>query len=190
MHEIHKRWKDLSWIALSLCPCFVVCSATSHSVRWHVCFVCESVNLISISSLQTTTGWDLEWRLVERRLTRVSRKTRRIRSALRCAMCRGSGGVEGDDDDEGKCGCGGGHGSEARIRINNEPVLSRQRSEESKWRKMNRRFWTSLWSLVGPRQIFPALDDLQLLCAFVDVHDEMLMRGDQGLRIMLGNRLL
>lgn len=65
-----------------------------------------------------------------------------------------------------------------------------QPSDPGRWKRLWGRTCTKIWSWLGPRQIFPALDDLQLLCAYVDVHEEMLMRGDRGLRLVLGQRML
>jgi len=61
------------------------------------------------------------------------------------------------------------------------------------WQGFSRRFRgfrVSMWNHIGPSLSFPALDDLQRLCAFVDVHEEMLLRGGVSLEALLGPIML
>ena len=65
-----------------------------------------------------------------------------------------------------------------RATIEKKPKIVPERksvagTHQTRLQRWNRRVWTTLWSWLGPRQIFPALDDLQLLCAYVDVHEEI-----------------
>eukprot|EP01054_Gregarina_sp_Poly1_P000965 Gregarina_sp_Poly_1__964@NODE_1234_length_4694_cov_90_419278_g58_i1_p1_GENE_NODE_1234_length_4694_cov_90_419278_g58_i1NODE_1234_length_4694_cov_90_419278_g58_i1_p1_ORF_typecomplete_len355_score35_87_NODE_1234_length_4694_cov_90_419278_g58_i11181182 len=123
--------------------------------------------------LENITGFEVEWILTAARLRRhgpskACMKLVRFCRKICCSGCR--------------------RRSSPKMSTSlSSPVTSRRMP---RWQRMLRALWTSLWSALGPRQTFPALDDLQLVCAFVDVHDELLLRGDSGLRTMLGPRLL
>eukprot|EP01053_Blabericola_migrator_P004963 Blabericola_migrator_1__4962@NODE_2583_length_2574_cov_541_213004_g1042_i1_p1_GENE_NODE_2583_length_2574_cov_541_213004_g1042_i1NODE_2583_length_2574_cov_541_213004_g1042_i1_p1_ORF_typecomplete_len719_score132_40_NODE_2583_length_2574_cov_541_213004_g1042_i13372493 len=120
--------------------------------------------------LENITGFEVEWILTAGKLRRNGPPTRWIRmfKKLCCCCCR----------------------RQERRRLSTSLSSLWASRSMPRWQRILRAVWTSLWSAVGPRQTFPALDDLQLLCAFVDVHDELLLRGDTGLRTMLGPRLL
>eukprot|EP01056_Protomagalhaensia_sp_Gyna25_P002147 Protomagalhaensia_sp_Gyna_25__2146@NODE_2164_length_1251_cov_18_496700_g1788_i0_p1_GENE_NODE_2164_length_1251_cov_18_496700_g1788_i0NODE_2164_length_1251_cov_18_496700_g1788_i0_p1_ORF_typecomplete_len389_score54_88_NODE_2164_length_1251_cov_18_496700_g1788_i0841193 len=119
--------------------------------------------------LETITGFDVEWILTAGKLRRNEAPTGYLGVFKSfCSSC-----------------CG------RPSRSTSEPHSSLWGSKRMpRWQRVTGALWSWLWAALGPRQTFPALDDLQLICAFVDVHEELLLRGDTGLRTMLGPRLL
>lgn len=119
--------------------------------------------------LQNFTGFDIEWNLIVNKL-RGGTETKWYKC---CKVCR-------------KLFC-----RSSRIMTSNSMVKRRPSWEpETRWHWFLRKVLISSWSWLGTRSTFRTLDDLQMICAFVDVHSELLTRGDETLRQIIGPKMM
>eukprot|EP01054_Gregarina_sp_Poly1_P001891 Gregarina_sp_Poly_1__1890@NODE_1492_length_4004_cov_60_929388_g988_i0_p1_GENE_NODE_1492_length_4004_cov_60_929388_g988_i0NODE_1492_length_4004_cov_60_929388_g988_i0_p1_ORF_typecomplete_len756_score113_08Na_H_Exchanger/PF00999_21/2_4e08NrfD_2/PF14589_6/0_18_NODE_1492_length_4004_cov_60_929388_g988_i03332600 len=116
--------------------------------------------------LENFTGFDVEWNLVANLLRggpeTLSYKCRAFFDKIFCRLP---------------------HFRELRTPKHPPPPETR-----SRW--ILRKILISSWSWLGTRSTFRTLDDLQLICAFVDVHSELLSRGDETLRQIVGPKMI
>eukprot|EP01053_Blabericola_migrator_P002893 Blabericola_migrator_1__2892@NODE_1830_length_3728_cov_110_996995_g1172_i0_p1_GENE_NODE_1830_length_3728_cov_110_996995_g1172_i0NODE_1830_length_3728_cov_110_996995_g1172_i0_p1_ORF_typecomplete_len1209_score175_15Na_H_Exchanger/PF00999_21/2_8e08Na_H_Exchanger/PF00999_21/5_2e38Cation_efflux/PF01545_21/0_095Cation_efflux/PF01545_21/2e03Cation_efflux/PF01545_21/1e04Ctr/PF04145_15/4_8e03Ctr/PF04145_15/1_7_NODE_1830_length_3728_cov_110_996995_g1172_i03743628 len=118
--------------------------------------------------LEHYTGFDIEWELLTHQL-RGGQATKqfKLRKLLHKLCCR-----------------------PPPIAHQQAPRRHRNWRPEKRWKYLLRKVLIQSCSWLRVRSTFRSLDDLQMICAYVDVHKEQMSRGEETLESVIGPKML